>query len=204
MRALQRDGYDSSDRLQRSVCLDRGRMAEEGREVPWVQGNRIRLGRRSQTGEVVHLMYRSVTHAVWSMVRWQERRRAAKVAPFPDHIPKGTSMADPWAYLHVHATRGVTRLESEHLGDPETVMLLFERFDRYRYLTRLILEHKSPEAFPGRERGRAYRTLARFARELCWRGLLDSPPETCNRNLHGEFPGCRHGCRTGERFPLTQ
>ena len=194
MRALQRDGYDSGDRLQRSVCLDRGRMAEEGREVPWVQGNRIRLGRRSQTGEVVRLMYRSVTHAVWSMVRWQERRRAAKAAPFPDHIPKGTSTADPWAYLHVHATRGVIRLESEHLGDPETVMLLFERFDRYRYLTRLILEHKSPKAFPGRERGRAYRTLARFARELCSRGLLRYPPKDCPQNLQKQFPSCRGKC----------
>jgi hypothetical protein len=137
-----------------------------------------------------------VGHAVWSMVRWQERQRAAKAAPFPDHKPKGASTADKWAYIHVHATRGVTRPESEHLGDPETVLLLFERFDRYRYLTRLILEHKPLEAFPGRERNRALRTLARFTRELCRRGLLVYPPKGCPQNLHGEFPACRHGCRT--------
>jgi hypothetical protein len=137
------------------------------------------------------------------MVRWRERCRAAKAAPFPDQAPKGASTADKWRYIHVSPTRGSVRPEPDDDRDPETVMILFERLDRYRYLTRLFIEHQPLEEFPGRERGRAYRTLARFARELCWRGLLDSPPETCNRNLHGEFPECRHGCRTGERFPLT-
>jgi len=142
-------------------------------------------------------MYRSASHAVWAMVRWRERMRAAKAAPFPDHKPKGASTADKWCYIHVRSTRGVTKPESEHLGDPETVLLLFERLDRHRYLTRLYLEHQRLNAFPGRERRRAWRAMAWFAKELCWRGLLDHPPKTCNRNLHGEFPACRHGCRTG-------
>jgi hypothetical protein len=129
------------------------------------------------------------------MVRWRERQRAAKAAPFPDHPPPGASTADKWAYVHVSATRGATRPESLQFGDPETVLLLFERFDRYRYLTRVIIEGRPLEAFPGRERGRARRTLARFARELCWRGLLEYPPKSCSENLHVEFPACRHGCR---------
>jgi len=139
-------------------------------------------------------MYRSATHAVWSMVRWQERRRAAGAAPFPDHIPGGTSTADSWAYIHIKPTRGGQRPEFLQRGDPETVMLLFERFDRHRYLTRLILEHKPLEAFPGRERGRAYRTLARFAKELCGRGLLRYPPKDCPQNLQKQFPSCRGKC----------
>ncbi len=133
---------------------------------------------------------------MWAMVRWRERCRTAKAAPFPDRKPKGASTANKWSYIHVSPTRGAVRPEPEDDRDPETVMLLFERLDRYRYLTRLFIEHRPLDAFPGRERHRARRTMARFARELCWRGLLDSPPETCNRNLHGDFPGCRHGCRT--------
>ena len=149
-------------------------------------------------------MYRSPGHAVWVMIRWQERRRAAKAPPFPDHIPKEASKANKWAYIHVRATRSVARPVSDDDRDPETVMILFERLDRYRYLTRIFIEHRPLEEFPGRERGRAWRTMARFARELCLRGLLDSPPKTCNRNLHGNFPECRHGCRTDERFLLTR
>lgn len=149
-------------------------------------------------------MYRSVGHAVLAMVQWRERCRAARAAPFPDHIPKGASRADKWAYLHVSPTRGAQRPESLQAGDPETVLLLFDRLDRYRYLTRIIIHRVPLEALPGRERNRARRTLARFARELCWRGLLDCPPKSCDRNLHGEFPECRHGCRAEERYSLTR
>lgn len=141
-------------------------------------------------------MYASPGAAVAAMIRWQERRRAAKAPPFPDHRPKGTSKADKWAYIHVHETRSAVRPEPEDDRDPETVMVLFVRLDRYRYLVRLFLERRPLDAFPGRERHRALSTLANFARELCWRGLLNSPPKSCNRNLHGKFPACRHGCRT--------
>jgi len=131
------------------------------------------------------------------MVRWKERCRAAKAAPFPGHKPKGASTADKWRYIHCSPTRGGQRPESLRTGDPEMVLLIFDRLDRYRYLTRLFIEHKSLDSFPGRERGRAMRTWVRFARELCWRGLLEHPPKWCLQNLHGKFPSCRHGCRGG-------
>jgi len=142
-------------------------------------------------------MYASPGAAVKSMVRWRERCRASKAAPFPDHKPKGASTANKWAYIHVSPTRGSVRPEPEDGRDPETVLVLFDRLDRYRYLTRIYIERKPLDSFHGRERQRARRTLVRFARELCWRGLLKNPPKGCVQNLHGKFPACRHGCRTG-------
>ena len=45
------------------------------------------------------------------MVRWRERCRAAKAAPFPDHVPKGASTANKWAYIHVSPAHGVLWIE---------------------------------------------------------------------------------------------
>ena len=139
-------------------------------------------------------MYRSVTHAVWSMVRWQERRRAAKAAPFPDHKPKGASTADKWRYIHVKPTRGGQHPESLRRGDPEMVLILFERYNRYRYLTRLFIEGQDIERFAFREQGRAWRALVRFTKALCAHGLLNSPPNCCSENLQKQFPDCRGKC----------
>ncbi|MDA8121439.1 MAG: hypothetical protein M0Z38_02595, partial [Deltaproteobacteria bacterium] len=139
-------------------------------------------------------MYRSASHAVWAMVRWRERRRAAKAAPFPDHKPKGVSTADKWAYLHVSPTHGCIRPEPDDDRDPETVMVLFDRYNRYRYLTRIFIEGQDIERFAFREQGRAWRTMVRFTKALCARGLLDSPPDCCPKNLQSKFPVCRPEC----------
>lgn len=128
------------------------------------------------------------------MVRWRERQRAAKAAPFPDHKPKGASTANKWAYIYVNPTRCTVRPEPDDDRDPETVMLLFERYNRYRYLTRLFIEGQDIERFAFREQGRAWRALVRFTKALCARGLLDSPPNCCPENLQSKFPVCRQEC----------
>jgi len=128
------------------------------------------------------------------MVRWRESRRAAKAAPFPDHKPKGASTADKWAYIHVSPTRSVARPEPDDDRDPETVMVLFDRYNRYRHLTRLFIEHQDIERFASREQGRAWRALVRFTKALCARGLLENPPDCCSANLQKQFPYCQSRC----------
>ncbi len=128
------------------------------------------------------------------MVRWRESRRAAKAAPFPDHVPKGASTADKWHYIHVSPTRCAVRPEPDDDRDPETVMLLFDRYNRYRYLTRLFIEGQDIERLPFREQGRAWRALVKFTKALCARGLLESPPDCCPANLQIKFPECWPQC----------
>lgn len=139
-------------------------------------------------------MYRSASHAVWAMVRWRERQRAAKAAPFPDHKPKGASTYNRWSYIHVSPTRAAVRPEPDDDRDPETVMVLFDRYNRYRYLTRIFVEGQDIDLLPGREQGRAWRAVVRFSKALCARGLLDSPPNCCSANLQSKFPVCRPEC----------
>ena len=139
-------------------------------------------------------MYCSVGHAVWAMVRWRERCRAAKAAPFPDHKPKGASTADKWRYIHVKPTRGGKRPESLRRGDPEMVLILFERYNRYRYLTRLFIKRQDIERFAFREQCRAWGAIVRFTKALCAHGLLNNPPNCCSENLQKKFPGCRSKC----------
>lgn len=141
------------------------------------------------------------------MVRWRERLRAAKAAPFPDHKPKGASTADKWAYIHVSPTRGSVRPEPDDDRDPETVMVLFDRYNRYHYLTRVFIEGQDIERFAFREQSRAWRAVVRFTKALCARGLLDSPPNCCSANLQKQFPVCRPECARGggpRKYRLTR
>jgi len=133
-------------------------------------------------------MYQSVGSAVQAMVEWRERCRAAKAAPFPDHIPKGASTADKWRYIYVHPTRSFSRPEPDDDRDPETVHVLFERYDRRRALTRLFIERQTLDDFGGNERRLARRSRNRFIRELCHRGLLLYPRKGCFENAHGQCP----------------
>ncbi len=122
------------------------------------------------------------------MVRWRERCRAAKAAPFPDHVPKGASTANKWAYIHVSPAHGATRPESEHPGDPETVMVLFDRYDKRRHLTRLLIEALPLDEFPNKEKRRARKSMNHFVRELCHRGLLLHPRKSCIAFGKGQCP----------------
>ena len=125
-------------------------------------------------------MYRSAGHAVWAMVRWRESLRAAKAAPFPDHKPKGASTADKWRYIHVSPTRGSVRPEPEDGRDPETVMVLFDRLNRRRYLTRLFIHGIRIRDLRPWDRRDAAAAKARFIHELCVRSLIPPPCEDGN------------------------
>lgn len=138
------------------------------------------------------------------MLRYQERQRAPRSAPFPDHVPKGASTANRWSYIYVHGGGTSTVQIADEDLEALTVVLIFHRLDRYRYLSRLLIERRPLSTMPCREQGRALRTLIRFSRELCSRGLLENPPKGCPQNLQREFPACRHRCRADQRFPLTR
>lgn len=133
-------------------------------------------------------MYQSVGAAVWAMVRWRERQRAPKAPPFPDHPPKGASTADKWKYIYVNPTRSFSQPEAEDDRDPETVMVLFERYDSRRALTRLFIEGQTLDDFGGNERKLARRSRNRFIRELCHRSLLAHPRKSCFENARGQCP----------------
>ena len=149
-------------------------------------------------------MYRSVGHAVEAMLRYQERQRAPRSAPFPDHAPKGASTYNRWRYVYVHSGGAPAEQCADEDLEAMTVVLIFHRLDRYRYLSRILIERHPLSAMPCRERGRALRTLIRFSRELCGRGLLENPPKGCPGNLQREFPSCRSRCRADERKRLTR
>jgi len=131
-------------------------------------------------------MYRSAGHAVWAMVRWRESRRAAKAAPFPDHVPTGASTANEWAYIHISPTRPMARPEPDDGRDPETVMVLFDRYNRRGYLTRLFIHGiRIRDLRPG-DRRDAASAKARFIHELCVRSLIPPP---CDAG-HPRFRQC--------------
>ena len=149
-------------------------------------------------------MFHSVHHAVAAMLRYQERQRSPRAAPWPDHIPGAASAADRWRYVYVHATRGAGGADVADERDALTVLVLFDRLNRHRYLTRLLIDRQSLELFAGRERRRARHALICFAQELCCRGLLESPPKGCPQNLLGKFPSCQRGSKGKRRFYLTR
>jgi hypothetical protein len=119
-------------------------------------------------------VYETVGHAVSAMLRWRERRRAAKAQG---------AMFDP---------PGRTGEDADALA--LTVDLLFARYDRRRYLTRLFIERKQISDFPGRERHRARKARNHFVRELCHRGMLEfqgeskDPQKSCPAYVHGQCP----------------
>jgi hypothetical protein len=133
-------------------------------------------------------MYPSVGAAVWAMVRWRERCRAAKAAPFPDHVPKGASTYDRWRYIYVSPTRCFAHPEPDDDRDPETVHVLFARYDRRQALTRLLIKGQSLDDFGGSERRRARKARNHFIRELCHRGLLLHPRKGCFQNANNQCP----------------
>ncbi len=133
-------------------------------------------------------MYPSVGAAIQAMIRYQERQASPRPAPWPDHVPGVASSADPWRYVYVSATRSFCRCEAENERDPETVLLLFKRFDQRRYLTRLYIDGKTLDDFAGRERHRARKTRNHFITELCHRGLLLHPRKGCIQNATGQCP----------------
>lgn len=145
-------------------------------------------------------MFRSVGHAVAAMLRYQERQRSARSAPWPDHAPGAASVANRWNYVYVRSLRPTLGPEGEDDRDPLTVVVLFSRHDRRRYLTRLLVERIPLKQLPGQERRRARRAVSRFARDLCSRGLLENPPKGCPGNVPNEFPSCRPGCRARCQF----
>ena len=148
-------------------------------------------------------MFHSVHHAVAAMLRYQERQRSPRSAPWPDRAPQAVSVADRWRYVYVHGTRPPPGPEPDNERDVLTVLVLFDRHDRYRYLTRLLVKREGFDSFSsGRERGRAWRTLVRFAGSLCCLGLLESPQKWCPQNLQSKFPACMDGCRAEQKITL--
>ena len=103
------------------------------------------------------------------MVRWREACRSAKAAPFP-----------------VSPTRSIARPEPDDGRDPETVMVLFDRYNRRRYLTRLFIHGiRISDLRPGDRHGAAA-AKARFIHELCVRSLIPPP---CDAG-HPRFRQC--------------
>lgn len=137
-------------------------------------------------------MYPSVGAAIQAMIRYQERQASPRPAPWPDRAPGAASAADPWRYVFVKPTRSFAQREADDDRDPETVLLLFKRYDQRRVLTRLLIERQPIDEFRGSERHRARKARNHFARELCCRGLLTDPLDRCIQAASGRCPRFPH------------
>ncbi len=137
------------------------------------------------------------------MLRYQERQRAARSAPWPDHVPRTASTANRWKYVYVRGLGRAVRVEHDDDRDPLMVLVLFARYDRRRLLTRLYIKRKPMLSFAPGERWRASEARRQFEQSLCSHGLLEVPPKSCFQNAKKKFPSCRCGCRSDGRKRLT-
>jgi len=116
-------------------------------------------------------MYRSIHQAVGVMIRYQERRRSPR-----SMIPGigASSGEDPDA-------------------DALMVLILFCRHNKKNMLTRLLVNRETFKDIRGeRDKALAYKTLNRFARALCCRGMLEfqgkkkEPHRSCRTYRQGK------------------
>ena len=131
------------------------------------------------------------------MVRWWERNRSPASAPWPDHIPKGAASYNKWRYIHIRAAKPGRRPLLEDDKDPETVFVLFVRFDDRRALTRLFIKRTRLRDIKSTERKRVKQYRDRFIKELCCRGLLVDPPKGFGKNAKRECSECPRGSKPG-------